>query len=166
MNANKTLIILQKQDKLNKDFSFLEACFKKIIYVDMYRKTNMNYLIPNESLYLLAYEDSCNLAASFIKKYKLKVEAIFFISPLLAQPKKHLWIYSSLEKSIYKIKIPIVIFNANTESIIYQNCVADLIDKCRMVYNIVISSKKLNILNNENFAKTQILQAITSYINN
>lgn len=165
-NANSNLIILQSHGQIDKDFNFLKDYFKNILTISLHSNENVSKPVFEGSIYLLAYEDGCSLAAQFEKNYKLKIKAMFLITPFLGKKKKHLWIYSMAEKSICKIKAPVVIFNSNKESIMYQNCVANLINKCRMMYNIIVKSKTLDVLDEDSLVREQLVQAIRAYINN
>lgn len=161
-----TLIILQTSQQENKDFTFLKCCFDNIVKIVLDENTTINKENINTSIYVLAYDSSCLLIEKFLSKYKLPVEAIFFITPLLLKERIAVRKYANIEKIISNIKLPIVIFNANTESLQYHNYVADLMNNSRMVYNIVIKSGNKDILAGNEACKQQLLQAIKAYVSN
>ncbi|GEM_PF-6844611 len=161
-----TLIILKSPKQDNEDFVFLECCFNKIITIVLNENADISTENINTPIYVLAYDCGCLLVSEFIAISKLSIEAIFFISPPLLRKRIAVRKYTDIEKVICKVKLPIVIFNSNTEYVQYHNYVADLMNNFRMVYNIVIKSNKKDILTGSEACKQQLLQAIKAYISN
>lgn len=143
---NDTLIVLHPQQQYN--FTCLAPFFKTII-----DRTNLD--IIEEQAYILAYNMSCLAVPS----RNLPIKALFLVCPPI-MAKGVFRKNNNLEKIIMSIKAPTIVFHSNLENLAYYKAIADIIDKSRMVYNIIINAPATDIIN----CHEQLVSAIKAYV--